>query len=225
LSEIFVAAQQAGFPLNKDVNSGNPIGMGMGTVSIYKGQRLTGASTYLSDDPPDNLAIKSNALVARVLFEGEKAVGVETVAGEVYQSKLEVVLAEGALNTPQTLMLSGVGPAEELRAHGIKPLIDLPLVGRNLQDHCFSAVGVVLDRAPSNVSQSPSPMGWFKLSQLSDTPECQLLPEQAREHRLKGTVPDIEIATVGFSSQENKRRLTVALSTLHHPLSATKTSL
>jgi choline dehydrogenase-like flavoprotein len=198
VGDIFVAATQAGLPLNQDVNSGNPIGMGMSTVSITPdGQRLTAASAYLRH-VPTNLAIAGDTLVTRVIFEDKRAIGVETVSGKTYKAKCEIILSGGAINTPQLLLLSGVGPSDELSRHGIEQVQDLPMVGQNLQDHCFSAMGIVIDRkADTNVlSQSPSPMGWFKLASDNETQECAELPQKVRTHRLRATVPDFEIATV-----------------------------
>jgi choline dehydrogenase-like flavoprotein len=198
VGDVFVAATQAGLPLNEDVNSGDPIGMGMGTVSITPaGRRLTAVDAYLQH-VPSNLRIATNTTTRRVILENKRAIGVETVSGKTYRARCEVILSGGAINTPQLLLLSGVGTADELSRHGIKQVQELPAVGQNLQDHCFSAMGIVLDRkADTNVvSQSPSPMGWFKLPNLAETQECIGLPEQIRKHRLRATVPDFEIATV-----------------------------
>lgn len=198
VGDIFVAAAQAGLPLNEDVNSGDPIGMGMGTVSITPdGRRLTAADAYLQPIPT-NLTILEDAMVSRVTFENKRASGVETLSGKTYRAKCEIILSGGAINTPQLLLLSGVGPAEELSRHEIEQVQELPMVGQNLQDHCFSAMGIVLDRKADKdvVSQSPSPMGWFKLADIADTQECIGLPEHIRLHRSRVTVPDFEIATV-----------------------------
>ena len=198
VGDIFIAAAQASLPLNKDINSGNPIGMGMGTVSITPdGRRLTASNAYLHDVPA-NLTIVENTMVSRVLFAKKRAAGLETVSGKTYGARCEVILSGGAINTPQLLLLSGVGLAEELSRHDIKQVQELPMVGLNLQDHCFSAMGVVLDREPDTnvISQSPSPMGWFKLASIDNSQECVELSERARTHRLQATVPDFEIATV-----------------------------
>lgn len=197
VGDIFVAAAQSGLPLQKDVNAGDPIGMGMGTVSIHNGHRITAASTYVKHRS-SNLFVKTDSLVARVVFHDNRAIGVVTSDGREYRATKEVILAGGAINTPQTLLLSGVGPKDELDRHGITLVHHLEMVGRNLQDHCFSAVGIALEKAPDSqvVSQSPSPMGWFKLPELDDTAECEQLPTQIRDHRLRATVPDFEIATV-----------------------------
>ena len=198
VGDIFIAAAQAGLPLNKDINSGNPIGMGMGTVSITPdGRRLTASNAYLQDVPA-YLTVVENTMVSRVLFAKKRAAGLETVSGKTYGARYEVILSGGAINTPQLLLLSGVGPAEELSRHDIKQVQELPMVGLNLQDHCFSAMGVVLDREADRnvVSQSPSPMGWFKLASIDISQECVELSERASTHRLRATVPDFEIATV-----------------------------
>ncbi|KAK5118456.1 hypothetical protein LTR62_002970 [Meristemomyces frigidus] len=171
VGDIFVAAEQSGLPTNQDVNSGNPIGMGMGTVCIHNCKRLTAADAYLQN-APSNLTIVADAAVAKVLIYDSKAIGVETVAGRRYHARSEVVLSGGAINTPQTLMLSGAGATNDLLALGIEPVVDLPMVGQNLQDHCFAPVGIAFktDISGGPDSQSPSPMGWFKLPTLNHTP-------------------------------------------------------
>ena len=97
VGDIFVAAEQSGLPTNKDVNSGNPMGMGMGSVCISRGQRVTSAIAYLTD-PPANLTILTHASVGRLLFTDKRAVGVETVDGRRFDLGKEVVISGGALN-------------------------------------------------------------------------------------------------------------------------------
>lgn len=205
LEDIFVAAEQAGIRSNPDVNSGNPIGMGMGSVCIYRGQRLTSSIAYLSN-PPSNLDILPNAGVARVLLEGKRVVGVEILDGRRFYAKKEVIISAGALNTPQILMLSGIGPRDELKRHGIPVLHDLPQLGENLQDHCFSPVGIVMkeDDRTSDVKQSPSPMGWVKLDAVMASKEYAELPQQLQEFLLAPTVPNMEIATVRVLKTVNR---------------------
>jgi choline dehydrogenase-like flavoprotein len=142
--------------------------------------------------------VVTDQMVARVLFQGNRAIGVVASCGREYRANKEVILAGGAINTPQLLLLSGVGPDEELKRHEIKLVSKLQMVGRNLQDHCFSAVGIALKKGTTTevASQSPSPMGWFKLPELNHTPESRGLPLPVQEHRLRETVPDFEIATV-----------------------------
>lgn len=197
IGDCFLAAQQSGHRINPDVNSGDPIGMGMGSVCIAKGIRETSASAYLSRPPP-NLKILLNAQIARILFDGKRALGVETVDRRKLLARKEVILSSGALNTPQILMLSGIGPADELKKHGISLLRESPLIGQNLQDHCFSPTGIVLKKDTSlpagPLAQSPTPMGWFKLPNVLSSVEFKDLHRRVRNHIHKPTVPIVELA-------------------------------
>jgi choline dehydrogenase-like flavoprotein len=199
VGDVFTAAEQVGHQVNPDVNDGDPIGMGMGSVCIAKDVRATSSSAYLSKPPP-NLTIIVNTHIARVLFEGKRAIGVATIDGRQFTARKEVVLSGGALNTPQILKLSGIGPAEELKRHGITLVHELPMVGENLQDHCFSTVGIVLEKdanaPPGPANQSPTPMGWLKLPSVTSSLEFESLPTHVKEHIDKPTVPAMEIATV-----------------------------
>lgn len=199
VGDIFTAAEQVGHRVNHDVNNGDPIGMGMGSVCISKDFRATSSSAYLSRPPP-NLKIVVNAPIARVLFQEKRAIGVETVDGREFMAQKEVILSGGALNTPQILKLSGIGPADELKQYGIPLVHELPMVGTNLQDHCFSTVGIVLkkdmDLPLGPLNQSPTPMGWFKLPSVESSSEFKQLPTIIKKHMQKPTVPAMEIATV-----------------------------
>jgi choline dehydrogenase-like flavoprotein len=209
IEDVYVAAEQSGHRVNPDVNNGDPIGMGMGSVCIAKGIRATSASAYLSQ-PPSNLKILPNAPVARLIFDGKRAIGVQTIDGRKLLARKEVIVSGGALNTPQILKLSGVGPAEELRKHGIPVVLDSPMVGENLQDHCFSAAGIVMGKDPKALagpgSQSPTPMGWLKLPNVTSSSEFRELPARIQKHMHKQTVPAMEIATAStLSIQESVR--------------------
>jgi choline dehydrogenase len=107
--------------------------------NIHRGRRLSAAGAYLHPVMSrPNLEVRTRAFVSRILFEGSRAVGVEVRAGRGAPDRIragEVILSGGAINSPQTLQLSGVGPADELRALGIDVVHDLPGVGENLQDH------------------------------------------------------------------------------------------
>lgn len=198
IDDIYLATEQSGHRINSDVNDGDPIGMGMGSVCIAKGIRETSSSAYLSH-PPKNLKILPNAAIARVLLKGKRAVGVETIDKKRLLANKEVILSGGALNTPQILMLSGIGPTDELEKHDIAVLHDLPMVGKNLQDHCFSPAGIIMKKDPSlqpgPPSQSPTPMGWFKLPNVTSSSEFLSLPKRIQEHMHKPTVPAVELAT------------------------------
>jgi choline dehydrogenase len=139
LSGVFIAAAQAiGLPANEDFNGATQEGVGYYQVTQRDGRRCSAAVGYLRPAlSRPNLRVATGALVHRVLFEGTRAVGVEySRGGTVHRSTCaEVVLAGGAINSPHLLMLSGIGPADELRLRGIVPRLDLPGVGANLQDH------------------------------------------------------------------------------------------
>jgi len=117
---------------------------------------------------------------------------------EVVLTYMVAVVSGGALNTPQILMLSGIGPKEELKKHGIGVVHDLPMVGQNLEDHCFSPIGISLEQNENTIggTQSPSPMGWFKLPSVLSSQEYRGLSPRMKRFLHKPTVPIFEISTV-----------------------------
>ena len=133
------ACQQKGLPLNPDFNSGDQAGCGLYQITARNGRRSSAAVAYLKPARKRrNLSVRTGARVLRVLVENGRATGVEYVLGgktRVIHARREVIMSAGAINTPKLLMLSGIGPAAELRRHGIAVLHDLPGVGQNLQDH------------------------------------------------------------------------------------------
>ncbi|MGK9231270.1 choline dehydrogenase [Inquilinus limosus] len=140
LFDAFIeAGRQAGYPFTADMNGYQQEGFGKMDMTIHQGERWSAAKAYLKPiRSRPNLTIETGALSTRILFEGRRAVGVEYAqAGQVRVARAarEVILCGGAINSPQLLMLSGVGPADQLRRHGIAVVHDLPGVGRNLQDH------------------------------------------------------------------------------------------
>jgi choline dehydrogenase len=136
---FFDAVQQAGHPLTDDVNGYRQEGFAPFDRNIHRGRRLSAARAYLRPAMRrKNLDVRTRVLVTRVLFDGNRAVGVEyrRGSGPVHRVRAgEVILCGGAINTPQLLQLSGVGRADELTALGIEMVADLPGVGENLQDH------------------------------------------------------------------------------------------
>ncbi len=135
---FFEAVQQAGYPLTEDVNGFQQEGFAPFDRNIRRGRRLSAARAYLHPvmNRP-NLEVTTRAFVTKILFEGKRAVGVEYAhRGSTHTARAgEVVLCGGAINSPQTLQLSGIGNANELKAVGVTPLHDLPGVGEHLQDH------------------------------------------------------------------------------------------
>jgi choline dehydrogenase len=135
---FLAATTEAGYARTDDVNGYRQEGFGPFDRTIHRGRRLSAARAYLHPvRRRANLTVRTRVLVTRILFEGSRAVGVEySRGGKVHQVRAgEVVLAGGAINTPQLLQLSGVGNAGELAALGIEVHHDLPGVGENLQDH------------------------------------------------------------------------------------------
>jgi choline dehydrogenase len=141
LSRAFVlAGQQAGFAASEDFNGERQDGFGFYQTTTRHGVRSSTAEAYLKPARSrPNLTVVTHALARQVLFEGLRASGIEySVSGGAPQratATREVILSGGALNSPQLLMLSGLGPADALRALGIGVRADLPGVGGNLQDH------------------------------------------------------------------------------------------
>ncbi len=140
LAQAFVqAGVQAGHAHNTDFNGLNQEGVGLYQVTHHNGERCSAAKAYLTPvRSRPNLQVITGAQVLRVLMEGRKAVGVEYVQGGQVQQLLcnrEVLLCAGALQSPQLLMLSGIGPGEHLQQMGIEVAHDLPGVGEHLHDH------------------------------------------------------------------------------------------
>ncbi|MDP1539948.1 GMC family oxidoreductase [Amnimonas aquatica] len=164
LSAAFVeAATQAGYRRNTDFNGSEQEGVGFYYAYQKDGARCSNARAYLEPAAGrSNLTVRSGAHVTRVLLEGTRATGVEyrSATGLVQvRAEREVVLCGGAFNSPQLLMLSGIGPREELSRHGIKLHHALEGVGQNLQDHIDVFVRV---RARSRQSISMHPSYWLK---------------------------------------------------------------
>jgi choline dehydrogenase len=135
---FFEAVQQAGYELTKDVNGFRQEGFAPFDRNIHRGRRLSAATAYLKPAlRRRNLEVRTSALVTGITFDGRRANGVEYRAGGSahHVTAGEVILAGGAINTPQLLQLSGVGDAALLRGLGVEVVQDLPGVGENLQDH------------------------------------------------------------------------------------------
>ena len=128
------AAIVAGHKPLDDLNGPVRTGIARTDSTVRRGVRQSSAIAYLAD-PPKNLTILTGRQVARLSLEGTRAVGIETIDGEQIHARGEVIVCQGAFGTPHTLMLSGIGPADQLAAHGIKVMVDLPGVGANLADH------------------------------------------------------------------------------------------
>ncbi len=138
------AGQQAGYPYTPDFNGAEQEGFGPVDCTISGGRRASAAVCYLRPAASrPNLTVITGAHVTRLLLDRGRAVGVEYAQKKQrreIRAGREIILSGGAINSPQLLLLSGIGPAAEIGKHGIRPVHELPGVGKNLQDHLHGAV-------------------------------------------------------------------------------------
>ncbi|MEP6897360.1 MAG: choline dehydrogenase [Rhodanobacter sp.] len=215
-SALIDAAGSAGYARNGDFNAAQQSGFGLYQVTQRDGRRCSAAVAYLKPvRRRTNLHVRTHALVERVIVEHGRAVGVQLRRGRHDSERIaagEVILAAGAINTPQLLMLSGLGPAGHLREHGIRVIADLPDVGGNLQDHLDICT---LDRSTRKITydhlnelttglrwllrhdgpgtSNIAEAGGFVRSRLAEDPRCDLqfhfvpaLLDDHGHHRLPG---------------------------------------
>ncbi len=156
------AAQEYGLPLITDFNGETTLGVGAYQLSIKGRWRSSSATAFLTPAlSRPNLTVISGAHTSRVLFEGQRTVGVEWIENDRVRqaiAKREVILSAGALQTPQILQLSGIGSEKLLAAHGIPLKVDAPEVGQNLQDHYQMRVIVRLREKVSLNDQVRNPV-------------------------------------------------------------------
>lgn len=139
LHDAFVSAgAQAGYPVTEDYNGEQQEGFGPMEMTVYKGQRWSAANAYLRPALKRDNCEMIRGFARKVVITEGRATGVEIERGgkvEVIEADVEVILAASSINSPKLLMLSGIGPAEQLAEHGIEVVADRPGVGKNLQDH------------------------------------------------------------------------------------------
>lgn len=154
------AAVDIGISPNPDFNGAQQAGAGLLQVTARNGQRCSSADAFLRPAlSRPNFRLITGATAHRVIIENHRAVGVEYEhQGEIVTAHAarEVILSGGAYNTPQLLMLSGLGPAEHLRENGIDVVLDLPQVGQNLQDHPFTLTHYATDQ-PNTLARAAEP--------------------------------------------------------------------
>ena len=140
LFKAFLAsAKEAGHKINKDMNGEDQEGFGMYDVTIHKGERASASKYYLNPvRKKSNLKVFTKSFVEKIIFDRTKAIGIQVningKINKIYANK-EIILSSGSINSPQLLMVSGVGPANHIKEKGIEIIKDIPGVGRNLQDH------------------------------------------------------------------------------------------
>jgi choline dehydrogenase-like flavoprotein len=217
LAALFVeAAVEAGLPFNPDFNGATQEGVGPYQVTQKNGRRFSAARAFLdAARTRSNLTLHTGAHVAKILIENKRATGVEVRLPDGVQritAAREVICAGGAINSPQLLLLSGIGPGADLARHGITPLHELPGVGHNLQDHLDVSV-IIKDKTKRAVGVGPGSLaaltkgffeyrksgsgmfasnaaeagGFAKLHPESARPEVQFhfLPTMLRDHGRK----------------------------------------
>jgi len=140
LDQAFLeAGEQAGYPLTDDINGAQQEGFGALQMNVHDGVRSSTEEGYIRPNRGrGNLVVLDRATAHELLFEGDRVVGVRFIRGgvpQVARATRELILSSGAVNSPQLLMLSGLGPAAHLKEVGVRCRVDLPEVGRNLQDH------------------------------------------------------------------------------------------
>ena len=138
------AGRQAGYPYTPDFNGASQEGFGPLDCTMANGRRSSAAACYLTPAlARPNLTVITKAQATRILIEKGRAVGVEYARKkqkhEIHAAR-EIIVCGGSINSPQLLLLSGIGPAGEIRKAGLAPIHDLPGVGKNLQDHLHAAV-------------------------------------------------------------------------------------
>jgi choline dehydrogenase len=194
---LLAASQAAGIPRIADYNGPEQDGVSMFQVTQRNGQRFSAADAFLRPAlKRPNLEVRTNVTALGIEFDGERAVGVRVRKGkrgeELLRAEREVLLSAGAINSPQLLLLSGIGPAEDLRAAGIEVRHDLPGVGRNLQDHPFvSLIWEVSDTSTLYGADKPKALAEWLLrrsGKLSST-----VAEVVAFTRTRGGLPAADI--------------------------------
>jgi choline dehydrogenase len=180
LTEAFLAAgEELGWSRLDDYNGAAQEGFSTLQYTIHQGKRASTATSYLHPaQSRPNLTVWTNTLVTHILFEGTRAVGLTCFKDGVehqVQANKEVLLCGGGINSPQTLLLSGVGPADQLRTLGIVVVADLPGVGHNLQDHPTFALTSATKPGFTEFGNALQGIAFIKTSPKLFAPDIQLL--------------------------------------------------
>lgn len=215
---FYEAAAELGWPYNADFNGEQQEGIGPFHVTQINGERCSASRAFLHPIlQRRNLTILSSTLTHRVLLEGKRATGVEVSHdGEVIKllANREVILSAGAINSPQLLLLSGIGPAAELARHGIAQQHELPGVGENLQDHqdvvlmyrsdaelgyglsskgigrlALSPLQYLFGRRGPMTSNTVESGGFLRLNPQADTPEIGVIVAPALKNQPQRVIP------------------------------------
>lgn len=194
---LLQASEAAGIPRIADYNGPEQDGASMFQVTQRNGQRFSTADAFLRPAlGRPNLEVRTGVTVLGIEFEGDRAVGVRLRKGrrgeELARADREVLLSAGAINSPQLLLLSGVGPADELRAAGVTVRQDLPGVGRNLQDHPFvTMIWEVSDQNTLYGADKPKPLAEWLLRKSG--PLTSTVAEVVAFTRTRGGLPAADV--------------------------------
>ncbi len=213
LTDAFIAAAEAaGIPHNPDYNGAAQDGCGYFQLTVKNGKRCSAAVAYLREaESRPNLEIRTGCSVTRIRLESTRAVGVDYTrdgGDHSVDAAAEVILAAGALQSPQLLLLSGIGPGDELQALGLTPHHDLQGVGKNLQDHfqtrCVyrSPLPVTLNDVSNSVARRGlAGLQWalFKTGPLTVGAGVVTLFWRTREEL---ATPDVEFHVIPFSADK-----------------------
>ncbi|MAQ81748.1 MAG: choline dehydrogenase [Maritimibacter sp.] len=206
LDDFMAAAEQAGLPRTEDFNTGDNEGVGYFKVNQRRGWRWNTAKAFLRPvEGRGGLRVETGAQVTRVLFDGRRAVGVEfRQNGELRQvrARREVVLAAGAIGSPQILQLSGIGPGGLLQEHGIDVVHEVPGIGENLQDHLQLRCSYKVSNAKTLNTMSATLFGKAKIAAeyaLFRSGPMSMAPSQLGAFAKSG--PDVATADLEYHVQ------------------------
>jgi len=194
---LLQASEAAGIPNIADYNGPEQDGSSMAQVTQHNGQRFSAADAFLRPAlKRPNLEVRTKVTVLGVEFDGNRAIGVRLRKGrdgvEVARAEREVLLSAGAIGSPHLLLLSGVGPADELRTAGVEARHDLPGVGRNLQDHPFvTMMWEVSDQNTLYGADKPRPLAEWLLRRSG--PLSSTVAEVFAFTRTRGGLPAADI--------------------------------
>ncbi len=226
LSQSWIrSAVEWGLPFNDDFNGSGQIGAGAYQVTCHHGWRWSAADAYLKPvhDRP-NLTVRANSPTTRILLDGQRACGVAYVHAGVEttaRADAEVILSAGAINSPQLLMLSGIGPAKQLRAHDIAVKVDLPGVGANLNDHTMTPM-VWATKDSTDLLQLATPDNMARWQQRGGGPFCSIGGEVGAFLCTNGNdVPDIQL-TCGPTALVHHGRFSLPLESFTMLVTATR---
>ncbi|KAJ4258273.1 hypothetical protein NW762_008422 [Fusarium torreyae] len=218
--------EKNGYAINPDMGNGDGLGMSVVPKTMHRGTRATAADVLYPK--PNNLHVKTDSPVHRVVFAGKRAVGISLLDGSILNAKKEVILSAGSLDTPKILMHSGIGPSDQLSKFGIQQLLDNPNVGQNYKDHYHAALKYARAEHTDTVTAffrskalqeaamrewqlyrtghyvtagTTMNMGFFKSPAVLESREFNELPVEEKRRLQQSSIPTYEVAMLGISPE------------------------